>query len=213
VAHPGFQATYRTRPGQTYGWDRVLALGAPWFHDNGESAANLDGSFRGRGISNTPLQLIRVDLSSGRVTTVEICGAAGGLIANPPLIDGGRRIAVGYDSGNGMLAAFDITADGALTLRWRRDHGHASHLPLLPEDGALVTGDHDRKRKIRQVVVVEITTGADLARADTGGSLQSGVVPALGWNATVYRCSVSTVSRQPSAVSRQPSAVSSQQFG
>jgi hypothetical protein len=160
VPDKGFRATYRTEPGQTYGWDCVLALGAAWFLDNGDGSTNFDGSFRGKGISTTPLQLIRVDLPSGRVTTVEICGATGGLITNPPIIDEGRRIAVGYDSGNGVMAAFDIAPDGGLTPRWRRDHDHASHLLLLPFDGALVTGDHDRERMIEQVVVVDIASGA-----------------------------------------------------
>ena len=195
VADSGFRANYRTEPGQTYGWDCVLALGAAWFLDNGDGSTGFDGSFRGKGISTTPVQLIRVDLSSSRVTTVEICGATGGIITNPPIIDAVRHIAVGYDSGNGVMAAFDIADDGSLTPRWRRDHDHASHLLLLPIDGSLVTGDHDRERMIEQVVVVDIDTGAELARADTGGPLQSAVFPALGWDATVYWCSLSTVSR------------------
>jgi hypothetical protein len=195
VADKAFRSTYRTEPGQTYAWDCVLALGAAWFLDNVDGSTNFDGSFRGKGISTTSLQLIRGDLSSGRVTTVEVCGATGGLITNPPIIGEGRRIAVGYDSGNGVMAAFDIAADGGLTPRWRRDHHHASHLLLLAEDGALVTGDHDREHMIEQVVMVDIATGAELARADTGGPLQSAVFPALGWDAAVYWCSLSTVSR------------------
>jgi hypothetical protein len=195
VADPGFRATYRTAEGQTYGWDCVLALGAAWFLDDGDRSTNFDGSFRGKGVSTTPLQLIRVDLEDGSVSTAEVCGATGGLITNPPLVDEARRIAVGYDSGNGVMTAFDIGADGDLTPRWRRDHDHASHLLLLPGEGALVTGDHDAARMIEQVVVVDIATGGELVRADTEGPLQSAVFPALGWDATVYWCSLSTVSR------------------
>ncbi len=191
----GFRAAYRIREGQTFGWDCVLALGAAWFLDDGDGSTNFDGSFRGKGVSTAPLQLIRVDLETAAVTAVEICGATGGLIANPPLVDVARRIVVGYDSGNGVMAAFDIADDGALTRRWRRDHDHAAHLLLLPAQGALVTGDHDRRRVVEQVVVLDITTGAELVRADTGGPLQSAVFPALGWDAAVYWCSLSTVSR------------------
>ena len=195
VPDPGFHATYRTAEGQTYGWDCVLALGAAWFLDDGDGSTNFDGSFRGKGVSTAPLQLIRVDLADGSVSAAEVCAAEGGLITNPPVIDERRRIAVGYDSGNGVMVAFDIAADGGLTERWRRDHDHAAHLLLLPGDGALVTGDHDVERMIEQVVVVDIATGAELVRADTEGPLQSAVFPALGWDATVYWCSLSTVSR------------------
>ena len=58
-----------------------------------------------------------------------------------------------------------------------------------------MTGDHDAGRMVEQVVVVDISTGTELARADTEGPLQSAVFPALGWDATVYWCSLSTVSR------------------
>ena len=192
---PGFRAPYLTAEGQTYGWDCVLALGSAWFLDNGDGSTNFDGSFRGKGISTTPLQLIRVDLADGAVSTARICDAAGGLITNPPIVDTARRIVVGYDSGNGVMAAFDIADDGGLAPRWRRDHDHASHLLLLPDQGALVTGDHDRERMLEQVVVVDVATGAELVRVDTEGPLQSAVFPALGWDRTVYWCSLSTVSR------------------
>ncbi len=111
---PDFRATYLTAEGQTYGWDCVLALGAAWFLDDGDGSTNFDGSFRGKGISTSPLQLLRVDLADGSVSAAAVCGAAGGLITNPPIVDEARRIAVGYDSGNGVMAAFDIAADGGL---------------------------------------------------------------------------------------------------
>jgi hypothetical protein len=74
VADPGFRATYRTEEGQTYGWDCVLALGAAWFLDNGDGSTNFDGSFRSKGVSATPLQLIRVDLTDGSVSTAAVRG-------------------------------------------------------------------------------------------------------------------------------------------
>jgi hypothetical protein len=117
----GFAARYRTVDGQTYGWDAVLALGAAWFLDNGAGSEGYAGTFRGRGISSAPLHLVRVDLASGACALTEICGLPDGIVANPPVVDEERRIVVGYDSGNGVLAAFDIAADGSLTPRWRRE--------------------------------------------------------------------------------------------
>lgn len=190
-----FAAPYRTLPGQTYGWDAVLALGAAWFLDDGEGTHRFNGSFRDQGISTAPLHVVRVDLATAAVTLTEVCGLPGGLIANPPLVDEARRIVVGFDSGNGVLAAFDVAEDGGLTPRWRRQQDHASHLLLLPETGELVSGDHDRARMADQVVVLDITTGEELARADTGSPLQSVVFPAPGWLDDVYVCSMSTLTR------------------
>lgn len=190
-----FAARYRTLPGQTYGWDAVLALGAAWFLDDGEGTHRFNGSFRDQGISTAPLHVVRVDLTTAAVTLTEVCGQPAGLIANPPLVDEARRIVVGFDSGNGVLAAFDVADGGGLTPRWRRQQDHASHLLLLPETGELISGDHDRARMADQVVVLDIATGEELARADTGSPLQSVVFPALGWHGDVYVCSMSTLTR------------------
>ena len=190
-----FVAPYRTIEGQTYGWDAVLALGAAWLLDDGEGTDRYNGSFRGQGISTAPLHVVRVDLATGGVTFTEVCGRPGGLIANPPLIDVERRMAVGFDSGNGVMVGFDIAGDGSFTERWRREQDHASHLLLLPRTGELVSSDHDRTRMADQVVVLDISTGEELARADSGSPLQSVVFPAVGWHDDVYVCSMSTLSR------------------
>jgi hypothetical protein len=187
-----FGAPYRTLAGQTYGWDCVIAARAAWFLDNGDGSERYSGTLRDHGLSTAPLHLVRVDLRSGAVTMAEICGLAGGLVANPPVIDEQRSIAVGYDSGNGRMAAFDV--DG-LTPRWQREQNHGSHLVLFAETGELVTNDYDAPRGTDQVVVLDIETGAELARADSGSPVQSVLFPTPGADRDVYLCSFTTVSR------------------
>lgn len=189
------RSPYRSLEGQTYGWDAVIAAGAAWFLDDGEGTDRYTGSFTGIGISPSPLHVVRVDLASGAVALTEVCGLPNGLIANPPLVDVDRGIVVGFDSSNGVLVGFDLAEDGTLAPRWRRDQHHASHLLLFPDTGELVTADHDGARMAEQVVVVDIDTGDELARADTGGPLQSAVFPAAGWHHDAYLTSFSTLSR------------------
>ena len=190
-----FTAPYRTLEGQTYGWDAVIAAGAAWFLDDGEGTDRYNGAFTGQGISTSPLHIVRVDLATSAVTLTEVCGQPGGLIANPPLVDEDRRIVVGFDSGNGVLAAFDLMVDGSLSPRWSHPQNHASHLLLFPDSGELVSAHHDGGRMAEQVVVRDIGTGEELARADTGGALQSAVFPAAGWDADAYLTSFSTLTR------------------
>jgi hypothetical protein len=177
---------YRTLDGQGYGWDCVLVDGAAWFLDDGEGSERFAGTFRGLGASTAPLHLVRVDLATGEVATAEVCGKAGGLVANPPVVDAARGIAVGYDSGNGVVAAFDAAT---LEPRWRRDQDHGSHLVLFEETGELVTGDH------ADVVVLDVATGEELARADGGMGIQSVLFPMPGWDRDVYVCTFMGVSR------------------
>lgn len=192
---PDFGGLYRTQPGQTYGWDPVIAAGAAWFLDNGAGGDRYVGTMRDRGVSEAPLHLVRVNLMSGAVSLTEICGLPNGLIVNPPLIDPRRRIAVGYDSGNGVLAAFSFDDVGATTLLWRREQNHACHPMLFPETGELVTNDHDATRFMDQFVVLDIVTGEELLRADTGSAAQSVLFPAPGFGRDVYLCSFLNVSR------------------
>ncbi len=190
-----FRPRYRTVAGQTYGWDAVITGGAAWFLDNGAGSEAYAGTFRGHGLSDAPLHLVRVDLMTADVSLTEICGLPNGIVANPPAIDMSRGIAVGYDSANGILAAFDIGADGACTPRWSREQNHACHPLLYPDTGELVTADHDGERMMDQIVVLDIETGTELGRVDTGSPLQSVVFLAPGFGRDLYYCAFPTVSR------------------
>ena len=180
------RAVYRTLDGQTYGWDCVIAAGAAWFLDDGDGSERFNGTFRGNGVSTCPLHLVRVDIATGEVAMVEISGLPGGLIANPPVVDERRGVAVGYDSGNGVVAAFELDT---LAPRWRRDQDHASHLLLYEDTGEVVTGDH------ADIVILDIATGRELARADSGSGLQCVLFPAPGFGRDFYLCSMLTVTR------------------
>ncbi|HEY5154069.1 MAG TPA: hypothetical protein VIJ47_04995 [Acidimicrobiales bacterium] len=194
-ADDGFTARYRTLDGQSYGWDPVLALGAAWFLDDGEGSERYIGTFRGQGLATAPLHLVRIGCDTGAVTLTEICGLAGGIVANPPLIDEQRRIAVGYDSGNGVVAAFDIAEDGSTSLRWRRPQNHACHLLLFADTGELVTNDHDAEAMADHLVVLDVETGEERLRVDAGSPLQSVLFPAVGWDRDVYYCSFAAITR------------------
>jgi hypothetical protein len=191
-----FAGRYRIYDGQTYGWDAVLALGGAWFLDNGAGSERYAGTFRGQGISAAPLHLVRVDLETGAATMAEICGLPYGLVANPPVIDETRRIAVGYDSSNGVLAAFDIALDNStLSPRWSRDQNHACHPLLFPDTGELVTNDHDSSRMSDAIVVLDIETGDERVRVDSGSAVQSVVFPAAGFERDFYYCSFASITR------------------
>ncbi len=182
----GFHAPYRTLPGQGYGWDCTLVDDEAWFLDNGEGTHRFDGTLRGKGSASSPLHLVRVDLTTARVDTVEVDARPGGLVANPPVVDPIRGVAVGYDSGNGVLAGFERRT---LAPRWRRDQDHASHLVLYPSTGELVTGDGP------DVVVLDVATGRELGRAAGALSMQSVLFPTPGRHRDVYVASFLSLAR------------------
>lgn len=190
---------YVTMDGQTHGWDAVVEAGAAWFLDDGDGSTAFGPSFRGKGTNTAPLHLVRVDLldRDAPPTMVEICGQPGGLIANPPVVDAQRGIAMGYDSGNGVVAAFSLGADGVPEAdpRWRRDQDHAGHLLLDADAGLVVTFDFDHERGQDQAVVLDLDTGAEVSRTDTGSAVQTVLFPAPGWSDDLYGVSFTTVTR------------------
>jgi hypothetical protein len=191
----GFRARYRSLPGQTHGWDAVLSGGAAWFLDDGAGAEGYIGTFRGQGTSTAPLHLVRVDLATAAVTMAEVCGRPGGIVANPPAVDVERGVAVGYDSGNGVVAGFTIGADGSLTPRWRRDQDHGCHPLRYAGSGQLVTADHDAPRGVEAIVVLDIETGQEVGRVDGGSPVQSVLFPCPGFGRDLYLCSFTHLTR------------------
>ena len=189
-----FNACYRTLEGQTFGWDTVITDDDAWFLDNGEGTQLFTGSFRGVGISTAPLHLVRVNKQTGHVTLTEICGLPNGIVANPPVVDMKRQIVVGFDSGNGVISGFDFDED-SVTLRWSHEQNHACHMLLIPETGQIITADYRPELGCEQVVVLDITTGNEVARVSTTSPIQSAVFPAIGPRGDIYWCSMTTISR------------------
>lgn len=191
-----FDAMYRTLDGQTYGWDPVIAAGAAWYLDDGAGSEQFAGAFTGVGRNTCPLHLVRVDLATGEVSLAEVCGRPDGLIANPPLIDESRRIAVGYDSSNAIVTAWTFDEPFTeLRVRWQRPLAQAMHPLCFAATGELVVNDHDAARGTDQVVVLDIGTGDELGRVDTGSPLQSVLFAAPGWHDDLYVVSFAGVAR------------------
>lgn len=191
VRDEGFGARYRTLEGQTYGWDAVIGDEAAWFLDDGAGSEGYAGSLRGCGRSGVPLHLVRVDLATGAVSLTEVSGLPGGIVANPPAVDPSRGIVVAYDSGNGVVQAFDDAE--VPTPRWRRELGHGGHPIVFGDSGEVVLGDHDHEGE--HVVVLDLATGATKARAATGSPVQSVVFAAPGFGRDLYLVSFTTLSR------------------
>jgi hypothetical protein len=170
------------------------------------------------------VHLIRVSLhDADDREVVEVCGAARGAVTDPPLYDEHLRIAVAYDSANGVVQAFRF--DGSLQPLWRRELEHAAHMILFPDTGELVLHDFHGPRLARnrvaraagrrfarlarsaavrsalaraagdEVVVVDIETGSERARARVPSMFQAVVFPAPGFHRDLYWCTFSTLAR------------------
>jgi hypothetical protein len=191
--------------------------------DNGDHDYQV--TMLGAGVAAGPIHLIRVALDDARdAALVEVCGTPRGAVTNPPLFGPERRVAVAYDSANEVLAAWRLE-DGRLEPLWRKRLATAGHLLRFPDTGELVAYDFDAPRLLRSraarafgrrsgrlvlsrrarrlaarrvsedVVVLDIETGEERARARVPSPFQSVLFPCPGWERDVYYCSFSTVAR------------------
>lgn len=217
-----WRLSYHGGRDHSYGWDPVIAGGHAWFLDNG--AHDYSSTMRGAGLASGPIRLIRVSSTDCTDTeAVEVCGAARGTATNPPIYDPKRRVAVGYDSGNGVVQAFRF--DGRLSPLWRAELAHAAHMILYPATGELVLHHHRgpglartslgrrlgqrasglarsshvrealARRSADEVVVLDIETGHERARCSVPTMFQSVLFPAPGFERDLYWVTFSTLAR------------------
>ncbi len=124
---------------------------------------------------SAPLRVFRFSVRDARECDVLVpFGDPGGWIAAPPLYDQDRRILVAFDSANGKVGAWRYEGPGALRELWIRPYRNTSQLTLYADTGELLVDDV-RPFERWDAVVVDIETGREKGRADTG-CLMSGAM-------------------------------------
>ena len=179
---------------QSFAWDVVLDGRNAWFMDNGKHRYRT--RMIGAGVNPAPNRLIRVSMSdAGDHQIVPVCGAKGGSITNPPLIDLQRQIVIGYDSANRYLRAwrFDLATNQMTPLWEKAPFGCASHMILYPDTGELLINDY--RNNGEEVVLLEIESGAEIGRVRSGGLTQGVVFPSAGWQRDFYWSSMGRLAR------------------
>ena len=183
---------YVTRSDQSYAWDPVIAGDQVWFMDNGDHT--YQGTLAGQGVAAGPVHLVRIPVAGGTPQLVEVSGLPHGTQTNLPLYDPDRRLAVAYDSGNGVLTAWRFDGEADLAPLWRRDLNASMHMIRYPDTGELVVNDHDPDAG-DALVVLDIQTGDERGRVATGSADQCVVFPSAGFGRDLYYCSFSTLAR------------------
>ena len=193
VLDDGWQHRYLAEDG-SYGWDPCIAGGSMWVMDGGAESRQFTGTFRGCGTEPAPNRAIRVALDDPADNeAVEVSGLPHGFQCNVMLYSPAHDTAVAFDAGNGVVAAWQPTPEG-LEPRWRSELGHAAHLLLWEDTGELVLGDHDQDRG-DHVVVVDVATGEERARALTGSPMQTALFPCPGWDRDLYHTTMAGIWR------------------
>ena len=223
---PGENWSFRYGPrlDRSYGWDAVIEGEQMWFLDNGDHTYTT--SMLHAGVAPSAVQILRASLNDAADhDAVDVCGQSHGSVTNPPLYDPQRKIALGYDSANGVLTAWRLT-QGSLERLWQREYSTATHMIRYPDTGEVVINDfHDgfpalRSHRLRRlamrggklvssprvraaaarrstdnVVIIDIESGEERARAAVPSVTQGVLFPCVGWSRDLYYPTMTTLAR------------------
>ncbi len=180
------------RDGGGYGWDAVIADGRAWFLTNGAGSERYDGSLRGKGVATAGQEVVSVSLADGTLSRFLVHHESGGLVANPPAVIPQHELVVGYDSGNGVVTAFNYRQGN---VAWSRPLNHGCHPMILNNGDLLVMNDWHVDAGHDDVVILDSRSGEELSRHHSDSIVQSVLFGAPGDHDDIYLCSFSHLSR------------------
>lgn len=182
---------------QGFAWDSCIADDCAWFMDMGEgrdTRAMLasrpigTGALAGFGppVHSAPVRAFRVSTrdASDRDAFVPF-GAPGGRIISPPLYDQDRHILVAFDSMNRKVGAWRYQGPGRFAQLWQHDWLNISQPTLYADTGELLVDDV-RAPGVWDALVVDIESGAERGRVDTGCLSASGMWYTPGFGRDFY---------------------------
>ncbi|MCH9732291.1 MAG: hypothetical protein K0U84_21925 [Actinomycetia bacterium] len=215
---------YGPKPGKSYGWDPVIEGEQMWFLDNGDHTYTTSMLHAGVAPSPVQLLRASLKDAADH-GEVDVCGQPHGSVTNPPLYDPQRNIALGYDSANSILTAWRLTQGSLERLWQREystathmirypDTGEVvindfrdgfplvrSHRlrRLTMRGGRLISSPRVRamasRRSTDNVVIIDIESGQERARAAIPSMTQGVVFPAVGWSRDLYYPTMTALAR------------------
>jgi hypothetical protein len=171
--------------------DLVVADGRVWGLTNTVLDDRTDATW------DDPVRLVGVsDASADDVAIIRPTELPGGYVRGGPLVASG--VAVAWDSGNGGLAAFDISPGAMGEMLWFQPFRVTAPPLLFGATAELVVNDEQRiddQPTGEDLVVVDLHTGQVKARVASGSTTSAGRPLTPGWSRDFYACGDGSVTR------------------
>lgn len=152
-----------------------LYLTLPILRRLGRNPLDRPGGGFGPPVHRAPQHVFRVSAHDARDRDMLIpFGAPGGSVVAPPLFDQERGILVAFDLMNSRLGAWRYRGPGRLEPLWHHRFMNANQPTLYADSGELIVDDCKPGERW-DAVVLDIETGSEKARVDTGCIVPTGM--------------------------------------
>jgi hypothetical protein len=139
-------------------------------------------------------KLFRVDLKDpNRIEVIRPFDKKMGSIFSPPAFDPRKKIALAFDTGNGLLAGVRYSLAKGLEKIWHKPIRISMQMILYSDTSEIVVNDF--KTGFDNLVVLDIETGKEKGRVATQSPTANGMFLSPGWSRDFYYCSIGTVAR------------------
>ena len=203
-----WQPQYRQEKGtQGLAWDGCISDGNLWLMDNGDidSVRQIYGvNPNGRVEENTHLswrtpapwtgkqRLLKLNLTTSNLSTIEPFERGGGGIIAPPVNVPELETCIAWDSLNGGLAGISTKNDN-LDLSWILEVRPTMQPVVFPETKELVINSFENDKDY--LIVVDILTGELLSKVDVNSRLANGMFLTPGFNRDIFYCTTGTFTK------------------
>lgn len=192
---------------QSFSWDSCISDGGCWFLDNGDNRANVTifstrpfgqnlpprGSVF-QGLSSSPQKLFRADIKKGqKLEVVQPFDKQRGSIFSPPAFDPIHKIAIAFDTGNGLLAGLSYSKDVGFKKLWEKPTRISMQMVMFSDTKEIAVNDF--RTGCDNVVIIDTITGEEKGRVPTESTTANGMFLSPGWERDVFYCSIGAIAR------------------
>ena len=152
----------------------------------GSVGALARGGIYGRPLHGAPVRVFRVNMNDASDMEILVpFGLQGGGIVAPPLYDQDRKILVAHDLMNRKVGAWRHDGDDGFKKLWIHDYLNTNQMTLYADTGELLVDDCKTMGRW-DAVVVDVETGEEKGRVDTGCVASGGMWYTPGFGRDFY---------------------------
>ena len=116
-----------------------------------------------------------------------------GSIFSPPAFDPIHKVAIAFDTGNGLLAGLNYSNDLGFKKLWEKPTRISMQMVMFSDTKEIAVNDF--RTGYDNVVIIDTITGEEKGRVPTESTTANGMFLSPGWERDIFYCSIGAIAR------------------